>query len=75
MKATADDKEIKRAFRKLALQHHPDVAKDQHRETAERDFRSITAAYEMLLGRAHGRDADDHGAGEGQTGGWGYHDW
>ncbi|MEW5301252.1 MAG: hypothetical protein WDW36_004123 [Sanguina aurantia] len=72
VKATADDKEIKRAFRKLALQHHPDVAKGVN---AERDFKSITSAYEMLTKRAHGQDADEHGAGDGQTAGWGFHDW
>lgn len=38
--------EIKKAFRKLARQHHPDVAKDK--VTAEEKFKSINEAYEVL---------------------------
>lgn len=43
-KATAD--EIKKAFRKLARQHHPDLAKDK--KTAEEKFKEINEAYEVL---------------------------
>ena len=42
--ATAD--EIKKAFRKLARQHHPDLAKDK--KTAEEKFKEINEAYEVL---------------------------
>ncbi len=42
--ATADD--IKKAFRKLARQYHPDVAKDK--KTAEEKFKEINEAYEVL---------------------------
>ena len=42
--ATAD--EIKRAFRKLARKHHPDLAKDK--KTAEEKFKEINEAYEVL---------------------------
>ncbi|MGB8352966.1 MAG: J domain-containing protein [Chthoniobacteraceae bacterium] len=42
--ATAD--EIRKAFRKLARQHHPDVSKDKKR--AEEKFKEINEAYEVL---------------------------
>lgn len=43
---TATDSEIKAAFRKLARQYHPDVAKDKR--TAEEKFKGINEAYEVL---------------------------
>jgi len=42
--ATAD--EIKKAFRKLARQHHPDLAQDK--KAAEEKFKEINEAYEVL---------------------------
>ena len=42
--ATADD--IRKAFRKLARQYHPDVAKDK--TEGERKFKEINEAYEVL---------------------------
>ena len=38
--------DIKKAFRKLARKHHPDVAKDK--KTAEEKFKEINEAYEVL---------------------------
>src|SRR6188474_2996383 len=43
---TASDDEIRSAFRKLARQYHPDVAKDK--KTAEEKFKEINEAYEVL---------------------------
>jgi len=43
---TASADEIKKAFRKLARQHHPDLAKDK--KTAEEKFKEINEAYEVL---------------------------
>ena len=43
---TADEKEIRQAYRRLARQHHPDV-NPSDAEAAER-FKSINAAYEVL---------------------------
>ena len=43
---SAADSEIKKAFRKLAREHHPDVAKDKKR--AEEKFKEINEAYEVL---------------------------
>src|SRR5687767_7831906 len=42
--ASAD--ELRKAFRKLAREHHPDVAKDK--KTAEAKFKEINEAYEVL---------------------------
>jgi curved DNA-binding protein len=43
---TASDAEIKKAFRKLAREHHPDVAKDK--KAAEEKFKEINEANEVL---------------------------
>jgi curved DNA-binding protein len=43
---TATDDEIKKAFRKLARQYHPDVAKDK--KNAEEKFKEINEAHEVL---------------------------
>jgi molecular chaperone DnaJ len=42
----ASGEEIKRAYRKLAREHHPDVAHDKSR--AEHRFKEINEAYEVL---------------------------
>jgi curved DNA-binding protein len=42
----ADEKEVKRAFRRLARQYHPDVNPDDPR--AEERFKEINEAYEVL---------------------------
>ena len=43
---TATEDEIRKSFRKLARQYHPDVAKDKR--TAEEKFKEINEAYEVL---------------------------
>src|SRR6202012_136884 len=43
---TATDADIKKAFRKLAREYHPDVAKDKKK--AEERFKEINEAYEVL---------------------------
>ncbi|GAB4240777.1 MAG: J domain-containing protein [Candidatus Methylacidiphilales bacterium] len=42
----ADEDTIKKAFRRLARQYHPDVAKDK--KAAEEKFKEINEAYEVL---------------------------
>lgn len=43
---TASAREIRAAYRKAALQHHPDKATDKH--AAHHQFTKISAAYELL---------------------------
>ncbi|KAF9665023.1 hypothetical protein SADUNF_Sadunf16G0079000 [Salix dunnii] len=70
---TASVSEIKRAYKKLALQWHPDKNVD-NREEAEAKFRDIAAAYEVLGDddkRARydrGEDIEDMGMGGGGGG-------
>lgn len=66
--ATAGEQEIKRAYRKLALQYHPDISKAPD---ADRKFLSIQEAYELLTGRSN-RTRGDGSAGKD---GWDFHDW
>ena len=42
----ADEKEIKRAYRKLAKQYHPDMNPGDKK--AEQKFKEITEAYNVL---------------------------
>jgi curved DNA-binding protein len=56
----ASDADIKKAFRKLAREHHPDVAKDK--KTAEEKFKEVNEAYEVLGDPAKRRKYDALGA-------------
>jgi curved DNA-binding protein len=57
---TASDNEIKKNFRKLARQYHPDVAKDKKK--AEDKFKEINEAYEVLGDPAKRKKYDELGA-------------
>lgn len=56
----ATDAEIKQAFRKLARQYHPDVAKDK--KTAEEKFKEINEANEVLSDPVKRRKYDELGS-------------
>jgi curved DNA-binding protein len=60
MPRSANDAEIKKAFRKLARQYHPDVAKDKRK--AEEKFKEINEAYEVLGDPAKRKKYDELGA-------------
>src|SRR3974377_2530714 len=57
---TASEDEIKKAFRKLARQYHPDVAKNK--KQAEEKFKDINEAYEVLGDPAKRKKYDELGA-------------
>lgn len=72
---SADEKELKSAFRKLAMKYHPDKNPDD--KDAERKFKEINEAYEMLKDpqkRAaydrYGHAAFEHGGMGGGGGGF-----
>ena len=56
----ATDDDIKKAFRKLARQYHPDVAKDK--KLAEERFKEINEAHEVLSDPAKRSKYDELGA-------------
>src|SRR2546426_1489796 len=56
---TASDAEIKKAFRKLAREYHPDVAKNK--KQAEEKFKEINEAYEVLGDSAKRKKYDELG--------------
>jgi len=57
---TASDAEIKKSFRKLAREYHPDVAKNK--KQAEEKFKDINEAYEVLGDSAKRKKYDELGA-------------
>ena len=57
---TATKDEIRKAFRKLARQHHPDVAKDK--KTAEAKFKELNEANEVLSDPEKRKRYDELGA-------------
>jgi len=56
----AEEKEIKKAYRKLARQHHPDVNPDD--KTAEERFKDINEAHEVLSDPEKRRKYDQLGS-------------
>jgi molecular chaperone DnaJ len=64
---TANDEEIKRAYRRLAMRHHPDRADGDKRE-AETRFKECSEAYEVLSDaeKRHRYDQFGHGGVHGQ---------
>src|ERR1700751_2436406 len=82
----ANDADIKKAFRKLAREFHPDVAKDK--KVAEEKFKEINEAYEVLSDPEKRKKYDQLGADwnrpggfqpppqwEGQQPGGGFYQW
>ena len=51
---TADTKVIKRAYKRLALQYHPDVSKDDNKKRASDRFAKINWAYQTVSGKGGG---------------------
>lgn len=68
--SSASETEIKKAYRKLARQYHPDVNKDSG---AEEKFKEINAAYEILSDKQKRSQYDMHG--DSMFGGQNFHDF
>jgi len=66
----ASESEIKKAYRKLARQYHPDVNKEA---SAEEKFKEINAAYEVLSDKDKKAQYDMHG--DNMFGGQNFHDF
>lgn len=66
----ATEAEIKKSYRKLARQYHPDVNKDPG---AEEKFKEINAAYEVLSDKTKKAQYDMHG--DQMFGGQNFHDF
>jgi len=68
---TASEAEIKKAFRKLAREYHPDVAKNK--KQSEEKFKELNEAYEVLGDPAKRKKYDEmrrYGAFAGAGAGW-----
>jgi len=57
---TASDKEIKKAYKKLAVKHHPDKNPDD-RKGSEARFKDIAEAYEVLIDKNKRQVFDEYG--------------
>ena len=68
--SSASEAEIKKAYRKLARQFHPDVNKEA---SAEEKFKEINAAYEVLSDKNKKAQYDMHG--DAMFGGQNFHDF
>jgi len=72
---TATDEEIKKAYRKLAKQYHPDANQD-NKKAAEEKFKEVSEAYEVLSDKQKRQTYDQFGHngpggfGGGAGGGW-----
>ncbi|KAJ9158421.1 DnaJ-domain-containing protein [Coniochaeta hoffmannii] len=58
---TASQNDIKKAYRKLALQHHPDKVPEEQRAESEVKFKAVTQAYEILRDEEKRHLYDTHG--------------
>lgn len=71
----ASPEEIKKAYKKLAMKHHPDRNKDD--KNAEEKFKQISTAYDTLSDPTKRSNYDNRGQGFqgfGNQGGFGFHD-
>ncbi|MBI1864217.1 MAG: DnaJ domain-containing protein, partial [Nitrospirae bacterium] len=66
VKRDASEHEIKKAFRKLARQHHPDLNPGD--KTAEQRFKDINQAYEVLSDSSKRSQYDRFGHGAFEAG-------
>src|SRR5260370_15396327 len=72
---TADEAEIKKAYRKLAMRYHPDKVGAEEKVAAEAKFKEITEAYEVLRDPEKRSVYDRYGAAGLKRGGGGAGDF
>ena len=48
LKKNSNEKEIKKAYRKLALKYHPDKNRGKKEKLATKKFQEVSTAYEVL---------------------------
>lgn len=58
---TASQKEITKAYRKLALKHHPDKVPESEREASEKKFKDIGYAHDVLSDEGKRERYDQYG--------------
>ncbi|CAL3969231.1 hypothetical protein PZA11_006165 [Diplocarpon coronariae] len=58
---TATKTEVKKAYHKAALQHHPDKVAEDQKEVSELKFKSVSQAYEILYDEEKRQLYDSHG--------------
>jgi molecular chaperone DnaJ len=66
---TASDQEIKKAYRKMAMQYHPD--KNKGNKESEAKFKEVNEAYEILSDKQKRSNYDQFGSAETGPGGFG----
>lgn len=69
----ASEKDIKKAYRKLAAKYHPDKQvnkSDSEKKEAENKFKEIAKAYEVLSDPAKKSNYDTYGSEDGPQGNW-----
>lgn len=71
VESSATSIEIKKAYRKLALKHHPDKVSPESRETSGEMFKEMTHAYEVLMDEEMRNNYDLYGNENGPRGGEG----
>ena len=57
----ADQQQIKKAYRSLALQHHPDRVAPEQKKAAEEKFKEISEAYGVLSDPQKRKTYDQYG--------------
>ncbi len=57
----ANESEIKKAYRKLALKYHPDKAPDDKKQEYEKKFKEISEAYRVLSDKEKRAQYDQYG--------------
>ncbi len=81
----ASDDDVKKSYRKLAREHHPDMVQDSDKKAAEERFKEINEAYQVLsdpqkrkmydqfghVGPGYGGGAGGGPFGQGAGGQWG----